>query len=208
MNRLRHGILVFILFACAGCVPSLYGLVEQGDGIFKQELLGDWVHANDQGRQSEWNFIRHPEEACYLLNYTDDKGNVGEFVARLTKLGKQHFLDLYPVKPQKLEEAEFGELSGFYRLHLLPVHTLMRIDRFEPTPKLSLLHINKMKEHLKSHPEALSHRRIEHSGDLLLTAPTSELREFFKSTKAELFTKPLELTQAQPRSKSVTGKHE
>ncbi|MCA9110247.1 MAG: hypothetical protein KDA52_09885 [Planctomycetaceae bacterium] len=195
--RLFTALLAIVTFVLAGCVPSLHGIVDDDSSVMDGRLEGVWQrtfpHATNAKPHEQWKFTPRNDEQAYRLDYTEASGDTGEFIARLTKIGDHHYLDFFPVKPHKLDEINAEDLSGFYRHHLLPVHTFIRIEQWEPTLKLAFFDLRRMDEYLKEDPGAVAHERTDVNGDLLLTASTAELRKFIARVdgEQELFTVPI-----------------
>jgi len=145
-----------------GCVlPSLHPLYTDEDLIFQEKLIGKWLEVEDN---KIWEFKAAGGES-YKLRVFD--GKEGRFEAHLVKLEDMLFLDLFPDDPH-LEQCDF------YKDHLLPVHTFMKVDQIDPN--LQLRTMNPEPEPLKEDPNLL---KCEHVGDcLVLTAPTEELQQF------------------------------
>jgi len=199
--RLATTLMAIGALVLVGCVPSLHGIAEHENSVMDERLAGGWQRhfpeATDAKPQGRWEFSPVEDENAYRLRYTDASGNTGEFTARLTKIGDHHYLDLFPVKPHKLDEVDAEDLSGFYRHHLLPVHTFVRIEQWEPNLRMAFFDLRRMDEYLKHHPDVLAHQRTDVNGDLLLTASTDELRQFIARVDGdqELFTTPIVLKQ-------------
>ncbi len=115
LNTLLYCLLAILL---GGCVPSLHPLYTDKELIFEEKLLGTWSD-NDPG--GKWEFKKVTDSNSYLLTITDDEGT-GSFDAHLVKLNQMLFLDIYP------KEAESLKTCGFWTLHILPVHTFMKIE--------------------------------------------------------------------------------
>jgi len=179
--------LLFYLLAAllAGCITSLHPLYTDKELTFEEKLLGTWVE-DDQ----RWEFTKAGEEKAYDLTVVDDSKK-GEFTAHLLKIDKMLFLDLFP-KDTELEEA-----NDFYKFHLLPVHTFMKIEQIEPTLKMQMMDPEKMEEMLKNDPNLIKHEIVEDR--LVLTASTEELQQFMKKHANDegLFGEPSELKRRQ-----------
>ncbi|MHC4719020.1 MAG: hypothetical protein ACYSYT_00915 [Planctomycetota bacterium] len=154
-----------------GCVPSLHCLFTDKELVFEEKLLGIWAEDNSE---ETWEFKRYSDEAdkTYKLIYTDSDGQAGEFAAKLGKLDKMMYLDLYP-------EAPDINANDFYIHHLLGVHTFMKIEQIEPTLQMRLMSPDKMKEMLEANPNLIKHEILEErDSQVLLTASTKELQRF------------------------------
>jgi len=153
----------------AGCIPSLHPLYTEKELVFEEGLLGSWCE-NETDKTNSWQFERAGEKA-YKLIYTDSDGEKGPFEVHLVKLDDMLFLDLYPA------EVEI-KASKFYKMHLLPAHTFMKIEAMDPNLQMSMMDPEKMKKMLEADPNLLKHE-IENNNPVL-TASTAELQEFMK----------------------------
>lgn len=157
-------------FVVAGCVPTLNPIYTDKDLVFDPAVLGNWVQEKSA---IAWTFTQR-DDTSYDLVYTDQEGREAHFIARLAKIEDTTFLDLYPKKPD-LQAADF------YRLHLVPIHTVYRIEATGSAIQLGIIDGNWLQSYLDEHPEALAHTQLERG--LLITAPTPELQTFLVEHK-------------------------
>lgn len=160
---------VFAGLLAGGCVQSLHPFCEKEHSIFDPKLVGVW-NAHGGPVPGRWAFSRQGEEAAYRLEYSAG-GEPDVFRVRLTRIGDQNYLDL---SLSKSNDA-FDELGDFAKLHLLPVHTVARIDLRDDTATISFLDPRWLEELLRAEPTALRHER---KGPIVITASTRELRTF------------------------------
>ena len=179
----------FLFYALAilmgGCVPSLHPLYTAKDLVFNEDLISTW--ADDDNR---WVFQRGLDPNSYKLTVTDDEGK-GEFVAHLVKIDKMLFLDLFP------EEPELERSNDYYKMHLLGVHTFIKVERIEPTLQMRVMNPDKIGEMLEDDPNLLKHEELEDR--IVLTASTKELQKFMKkyANIEEVFGDASELKRAK-----------
>jgi len=149
----------------SGCfIQSLYPLYTDKEVIFEEKLIGKWSENGDYILE-----FKKGEGKTYKMRVFDGKD--GRFEAHLVKLKDMMFLDIYP-NDETMEGAQ-----GFYRMHLLPVHTFMKIDEIDPNLQLRTLDYEKVSEMLKEDPNLLKHEVLEEE-HIVLTAPTKQLQEF------------------------------
>ena len=190
MRLLNQLLVVTVSLVIAGCIPSLYPLYTDKDTTFDPAIVGSWVQDN---KDSTWHFAKKDNNA-YRLIYTDKEGRPGEFEARLVKLDKQMFLDLFPDEP-KLPE------NGYYKFHLLRVHTFLKLSLVDGSEML-LAGMNPgwLQEQLASDPDAVRHETVNDT--IILTASPKELQAFVakhgKDEKA--FSIVIHLTRAEVAS--------
>jgi hypothetical protein len=157
-----------LLFILVGCVPSLHSLYTEEDLISDPALVGVWKEADDGGKKASWAFTAADNKA-YSLLVTDEDGKTGNFEAHLLKLKGVMFLDLFP---DKLESSQ----SDFYKGHLVPAHSFVRVDQIVPTLRLRDMNFDWMKNFLKDKPAALAHEKMDDA--IVLTASTKDLQSF------------------------------
>jgi hypothetical protein len=189
----------FLFYLLAGilgsCVPSLHPLFTDKDLIFKEELVGVWAEDNSK---ETWEFKRYNNDDSnkrYKMIYTDEKGKEGRFIAILGKLNDMLFLDLFPESPEL-------ETNDFYKIHLLGVHTFIKIEQIEPTLQMRTMDHYKMKNILENDPNLVRHEILEdQDSKIVLTASTEKLQQFMiKHANDEgLFGKPSDLEQLKPK---------
>lgn len=173
MNKCFGFVGVAVLVVLAGCVPSLHPLYTDGDLVFDPALVGEW---SEKHSKEKWIFTKSGEKE-YRLVYIDDEGKEGKFIVHLVKAEGRQFLDLFPEDPDLKE-------NDFYKCHLLPIHTFMRIEQIEPTLRMVPLNPDWIKKFLQDHPDAIQHEKVDDG--ILLTAKPKELQAFLiKHEKTE-----------------------
>jgi len=193
----------FLFYLLAGllgcCVPSLHPLYTDKELVFDEKLLGSWGESNQT-----WEFKKGEKEKSYDL-ITDENGKKGEFTVYLVKIQDSSkadkekesarqtllFLDLYPKQPNL-------ETTDFYKFHLLPVHTFMKIEQIEPTLKMRVMSPDKLGEMLEDKPDIIKHEVLEDR--IVLTASTKQLQKFMLEHVNDegLFAEPSELERIKP----------
>jgi len=154
-----------LLLMLAGCIPSVHPLYTDDDLIYDPSLIGQWA---DKDGKEAWTFKKSADKE-YKLVYVDEKGKKGEFVVHLLKVGNRKFLDLYPADPDLNQ-------NDFYKCHLLPVHTFIRVQQIEPTLQMAMLKPDWIKKILRKNPGAIHHETVDDS--ILLTAQPKEMQAF------------------------------
>jgi len=171
----------------SGCfIQSLRPLYTDKEVVFEEKLIGKW---SENG-----NYIlefKKGEGKTYKMRMFD--GKEGRFEAHLVKLKDMMFLDVYP------DDETMESMQGFYQMHLLPVHTFMKIDEIDPNLQLRVLDYEKVSEMLKEDPNLLKHEVLEEE-HIVLTAATKQLQEFMiKYAGVEgVFGDTMELTRCKP----------
>jgi hypothetical protein len=164
--RLYNKLLVVaVSMVIPACIPSLHSLYTDKDTPIEPAILGDWVQDN---QDSTWLFAKQDNHA-YRLIYTDKEGRPGEFEARLVKLGKLMFLDLFPNDPKLPENA-------YYKFHLLRAHTFLKVSVSASDMQLAGMDPTWLKNLLQSDPDAIRHETVNDT--IVFTASPKELQEF------------------------------
>ncbi len=147
----------------AGCVTSLHPLYTADDAYVDPFLVGTWNETNDDG---VWVF-RIDGDNVYKVSYTTDN-QTDQFTGHLVRIGADRFLDLVPREP----------VCGgqFYKMHLVPSHSFLRIGQEGETLRFALLDYEWAKKALQEDRFAVGHQLIDDR--LLLTSPTGELQAF------------------------------
>lgn len=149
----------------AGCLPSLHPLYNDKTLIFKEGLIGKWM-----GDDSVWQFSRTGEKE-YELRIHNDEEELGRFAAHLVEIKGLMFLDLFP------DDEPLEDLDDFYKIHLLPVHTFMKVDQINPNLRLRMIDYDEVKEMIESNPNVIKHEVVD-DDRIVLTAGTEELQNF------------------------------
>ncbi|QDU74613.1 hypothetical protein Pan97_16240 [Bremerella volcania] len=173
-TKLRCWALV-ALTLLAGYIPSLNPVYTDQQLVFDANVLGTWVQANGQ---DTWEFTKRDAKS-YRLVYTDKDGHQGRFVARLADLNGTLFLDLFP--EQKTED----DTAGFYKFHLVPIHTIYRVKRTELKLELAAIDYKWFDKYLTDHPGAIQFATF--NGRKLITASTTDVQAFVLEHQ-EMFT--------------------
>jgi hypothetical protein len=167
----------------AGCVPSLNSVYTDETLIFEPALIGVWKQPAAKAR---WDFAKLDDKS-YRLSYTDENGQQGRFIGRLAKLEGELFLDLYP------EEVQMDG-NGFYKFHLVPIHTIYRVRMAEEGLKLAAIDFLWLDEHLTNNPGEIQYATFNNRK--LITAPTAEVQKFVLAHK-DMFTGDFELKRTE-----------
>ncbi len=171
-----------------GCVPviSLHPLVTKDTLVFDQRLIGAW--ADDP--ETTWEFARStPSDAdalpdvldgqgdkVYRLDFRDEEGRKGAFLACLVELGDKLFLDVFPrTFPSGDQEAEKTDLP-YNTLFFVRAHTFIRVNEIGNQLKMCLTDDEAFKKLIDAEPNAIEST----SGDTtpVVTASTKVLQAF------------------------------
>jgi len=149
------------------CMPkSFEPAVGKADRVVDRRLVGRYQ--SDDGEQA----VIELRDSEYAVIYTDKDGKVAPLVGRLGRLGNRWILDLAP------DGSGVAKLSDAYKALLLPVHSFLVIDSIGPRMSVSVIKEDSLDRYLEREPNAVAHTQV--ADDLVLTAPTAELRAFLE----------------------------
>jgi DNA-directed RNA polymerase subunit H (RpoH/RPB5) len=183
-------VLFYLLAAIlGGCVPSLHSLFTDKDVFFEPQLVGTW---SAEHSKEIWQFTKQADSNTYEFIYTDENGNKGSFAGTLGRINGMIFLDLFP------DNSEI-QANDFYKAHLVPAHTFLKIEQIQPTLKMRLMNPDKLGKMLASDPNLLKHEVIE-DNRVVITASTQQLQQFMKqhANDEDLFGEPTDLKRFEP----------
>ena len=186
----RLCILLGATLSLASCIPSLHPVFTDEDIDFDEALVGEWSEDWEKGESAVvWDFKKSGNGDYTMI--LKEKGKSGKFNATLFKIGEHRYLDLFP------DDLDDDNLSLFFKWHLLPVHTFLRVKQIEPSLQMAFLNTNKLEEIVEADPEALTMQEV--SERMVMTGPTEELQAFLKNYDKEqaLFDKFSDLTKKQ-----------
>jgi len=163
--KTKKTVFYLLVLLLSGCLPSLHQLYTDETLVFEEGLIGKWRTDEDD----IWQF-RKAREKEYELRIYDMEEELGRLEAHLVKIKDMMFLDLYP-------DSEYIKyLDDFYKLHFLPVHTFMKVDRIDPNLQLRMIDYDEVEDMLEDDPDALKHEIV--NDRIVLTATTEQLQEF------------------------------
>jgi len=183
----------------AGCVPSLHSLFTDKDVFFEPQLLGTWADDSEE----TWQFTQKTDpNNLYEVIYIEKDGKKGLFTGALGKINGMTFLDLYP--GDILTQA-----NDFYKAHLVPAHTFLKIEQIRPTLKMRAMNPDKLGKMLADDPNLLKHEIIE-DDRVVITAPTQQLQQFIRqhANDEDLFGDPTDLKHIEPSEPNAPDANE
>lgn len=184
--RAKESVFYLLAVLLSGCLPSLHPLYTPETLIFEETLVGKWV---EKDGSNIWEF-RKTGEQKYEMRLFD--GKEGRFEVHLIELGGMMFLDIFP------DGEVLGNLQEFYKIHILPAHTFIKVDQIEPSLQLQMMGLE-VSEMLKDDPNLLQHELIA-DDSIVLTASTEQLQEFMLeyANTEDVFGDTIELTRLEP----------
>ena len=202
--KIKIGILLLLIIVLVqGCVPSLHPLWSKDKLIYKPELNGRWLdEESDDEKEVVWEFSGGFNEAdqtadSYDLVHNELKAKA-EFEVHLVKLGETLFFDFFPGDVEDLaydgkkmsfsafsnfssdkQDTDFIHLNSLYYQHLLPVHTFAKVEIEGGKIKIFQFDPEYIDKLFKERRIRIQHEETA-GGQMVLTAPTSELQKFFE----------------------------
>ena len=171
-------ILLTLLWIMTGCLTlSVHPLYFEEDLIFEEGLIGTWGPKDAEKNLSELWIFKKAGDNEYRLIIKEKGSQDGVFEARLLKLGKYMFLDIFP------EEPDTG--NEFFNMHLIPAHSFLRVSLQGHVLQLALFDLEWLKNNIEKKKIKIKHERRD---DLIvLTASTKELQELVLEHIEEAF---------------------
>jgi hypothetical protein len=196
MNAKRIFICVALLtlvITLSGCwTLSIYPLFTEEDLITDPMLEGIWGDPEDPEDET-WDFKQMNDKSYRLIVREDeqrlliDPAKDGLFEVHLLQLGDYKFLDIYPEEPEGV--------NGFYKSHVIPAHSFVRV-RIEGNVLLTAgLDIEWLGEQLDQGLLDISHE--QRNDEIVLTASTEELQRWVLENIDVAFEKFEELSRLQ-----------
>lgn len=182
MGKTLLPLLLAGLLALAACVPSQHRFYTKRDLVLNTNLEGVWYRAGQD--KPAWIFTKTKGGDHYTAVLTDDEG--ATFTAHLFRISNHSFIDLAP------GEVKLKGANEFYKFHLRPAHTLMRVWIEQDELRLVSMDPKAVDEILKAKPDAVEHEVGEDEEDcpLLLTAKPLRLQAFVLAHEEKIFGKP------------------
>jgi hypothetical protein len=166
-----------------GCVPSIHGIATKENTVWDDGLLGRWGDPNkvDDPNAEVWQFEKGSEDGRYLFTHSE-KGLAGEFDVYLVQLSDMLFLDIFPA------EGTCEKMNSMSQMHLMPVHTFMKVDGIGEELRLRFMDPDAIKNLVKEQPDLIKHETRGEDGDgVVLTAGPGELQNFLTTYADKIF---------------------
>lgn len=154
------------LLILTGCIPlAVNPFYTESSLIFDPDLVGSWGEESTGGL----TINRDTDKGYLVIDHAE--GNDAEFQGHLFKIDETLLIDFFP------EETE-GDINPDWLAHLIPAHTLFKVE-LEPD-QLTLRPFNHdwLKEILTSAPDLIDH--FESREMIVLSASSEEIVEFLK----------------------------
>jgi hypothetical protein len=172
MNQKLLSCGIVILATVAGCIPSLNPAYQEENLVFNSTFVGVWSQPNSKAK---WNFSKRNDKS-YTLAYQDEEGRQGRFIGHLANIEGTLFLDLFP-------EDTNGAANGFYKFHLVPIHTIYLVRETKSGLKLAAIDYKWLDKYLTEHGDEIATATFD--GRKLITAPTEDVQKFLVKHREE-----------------------
>ena len=170
MRSLKISLALGFVLLIAGCVvSSLYPFFTEKDLVFDPSFLGTWAGQDED----DTLVFKDVDGKTYDLTYITE-GQGLKFEVHLVKLGELKFFDVYP-KVSKDHDA----------FHLIPAHTIWKVQKDEDIIRIAWLDQNWLKEKIAKKEILIPHQLVEDR--IILTATTEELQKFVLKYADEAF---------------------
>lgn len=161
-----------LLAACGDCL-FLYPLASGQNGVTEKAIEGVWTLENPA---DDFHVVINGQaDGSYVLETGHGPKTESRYKAQLVKAGDAHYLDLYPVAADGLDEPTlFGRgFIGFHRIY--------QIEQIEPVLIARELDGGWLKRVLEFEPDAIRHEHIAPEGGgtyHLVLAKQAQLESF------------------------------
>jgi hypothetical protein len=146
---------------------SLNPAYTESELTFDPALVGVWKQPESN---ATWE-VKKGGDKSYTVVYTDMDGHQGRFIGHLAKVDEMLLLDLLP------EDMAAPE-SAFYKLHIVPTHSVYLVRRTTPHLEVAAIDYKWLEEYLTENPTVLPH--VTFDGRKIITASTTELQNFVR----------------------------
>jgi len=154
----------------AGCVPTaVHPFYRAAEVVQDRALLGVWKDKPDG--KDRWTFTPGEGKSYTVEIQSDDQK--ADFVTHLFRLGKERFLDLYPVQSGLEEKLQ----KNPYSVALIPGHLFFRLRATEPALRMSSMGLDWLRQELKRDPKAIDHIIVSEDR-VVLTGGTEAMQAF------------------------------
>lgn len=205
-NRNRFGLLaafrltVLLALCCAtlgGCAGddgfalSLQPFFSESDLETDPHLAGVWIDLEDDVTFT----FKEADDQLYTLTVDEkdgDRKSQVEFESHLVRLGTHRYLDLFP--------KSGSEGSAFFLIHLVPAHSLARVEISQDKLQLAFLDGAWLKKQIDDKTVDVPFRKTAWA--MLLTGTTDEVQNLIllHDSEEKMFTEPIsfERKEQQP----------
>lgn len=151
----------------SGCVTqAIHPIYDARTLTFDEALIGTWSVADGD---EAWRFDQDGPRGYRLMWRSADEGTL-EMEAHLAQIGETRFLNLH------LDDVPEG-MSDLAAVFVLPLHTVLRVDRADDELKLSVLRAEWAERYFTANPDAIDHTFVDDR--VVITAPTEALQDFY-----------------------------
>jgi hypothetical protein len=171
--------ITLVVVLLQGCiVRSLHPFYKSSDIVFRKELINTW-RDQDGGTWTIKPVDDNGKNFAYELHYSAEGKLDAFFLAHLFTLGGEQYLDFLPI-------ASDGETVAMFNLHLMPSHSIARLESISES-EIQIRWFNEkwLKSLFDQNRIKISHETIVETysrGDTdqsyVLTANTEELQKF------------------------------
>lgn len=169
-----------------GCiVTSVNPFYKPKDLRSASKLYGEWV-SKDKDEVTRIKIDKDEKDNDVM--FLEDKSGSSAFIVHHFKLGAFHYLDVFPAD---LTSSTKG--AEFYKFHLTPCHSLLRVTQKEEHLLLELLD----PEWIQKHQAQLGLEVSDIDGVQMITDPTREIQSALLKNAANpaVFLKPMDFVR-------------
>ena len=189
MKKFIIATVLVAIVTLSGCLSALHPLFTEKDLLFDPQLVGTWQKEGDEevctfekGTAKQFAALSEPlqklADKAYVLTINDRSSGEerGKYYAFLLRLGKDLYLDYFP-----METATQRSYAEFYKTSFVPMHSFYRLQQNTNGKTISMERF--AENYLRTLIDAKK-IRIKHDvkidGVYVITAPTEELQQYVR----------------------------
>ena len=177
--------LILLLLAPACLVRSVEPWFKADSYTCEDDLLGGWIGTGTDGGDIAMTFLPAPGPGAYIVQYTD-KDDQGTFVAHLSKVGSEYFLDFRPKESPK----------GVDGMLLFPMHSVARLEIGSDSLVVHILNYDAVKKAAEL-DRLTGLKYVWDDNEFVLVSTTDELQRFAMGLgrDSNLYSPPMKLSR-------------
>jgi hypothetical protein len=168
----RSLLAIFAAAVFGGCAQSYHPFYMEKSKVKVPELIGEWQKA-DETNVPPW-VCTETKPLEYLVQTSDDKGNVSPVTVVPFKIGTNLFCDV--TASDKFEAAE--KINAYLKFTVIPVHYVCKLEIRGDTVAVTALQYDWLKSKIESAAIKLPAIHGEEKDRLLFTATSEEWETF------------------------------
>jgi hypothetical protein len=156
-----------LVWMAGGCVRSIQPILEDGQVITDDRLMGSWIGSDGQ---TFGEVTATDDHKGYKLKFIDKDGKEADFLVRLGKIGEMIIADCTPSDP-------IPAASDVYKMQLLPLHSFFIVKQVTPRLVLKTMDPGWLSKYVEAHPDELAAVKADKE-NTIISAATDDIQAF------------------------------